>query len=303
MGTFPQDSRNTAGLTMSLRALLPVAALALGLLPGIKAMPPDQMDAREIVRLSLQFDTLFDIFHFAPPRDYLCLKEIAVRSALPNGQPTRAIVDTYEAIRLYDATFGRLIRKDSQELSPDKARAEQVRFEKAVEKRAQETPGARAKRLKAERTLTTERDGCRDEFMKVFDFRMAGTEKIGVRPSWVVEVSPLPHATPRCGDLKTFGKFHFRLWIDQTEFHLARFEGDNIAQLTFGIVLMRLPAGGLHFRFEQTPNEDGIWLHSRDQFKMEVRTPMMSFPVETTITYSGYRRFRADSRIVPVDGN
>jgi hypothetical protein len=35
---------------------------------------------------------------------------------------------------------------------------------------------------------------------------------------------------------------------------------------------------------------------------MNVKTLMVSSPVEITITYSGYRKFQADSRILPVEG-
>jgi len=300
MGTIPQTRRNTATGAVSWRALAPVAALALFLFPLPAAQP--NTDVREIVRRSLQFDTLFEMFDFVPPRDYLCLEEYAGHSMDANGQPGPAVfADTYEVIRLYDETFERLIRRNGRELSPDKARAEQARFDTAVGKRAHETPEARAKRLNAERKSQAERDVCRDEFLRTFDFQMAGTEVIGGRPAWVVEVNPLPHTAPHCADLRTFTRFRFKVWIDQTESRWARFEGDNIAPVAFGIILARAPAGGLHFTFEQTRYGDGAWLHSRDQYKINARMLLAHFPLEMTVTYTGCRKFHADSRIVSAD--
>jgi hypothetical protein len=308
---------------MSLRVLVTIAALTL--LPTFlaavwaadlenrdqsnqssefrDAMPQSQtptVSAREIVQRSLQFETLFGLFDFGPPPDYLCLVELAGRPVDAGGHPIHT-GNTWEMMRLYGETFQRLIRKNGEELAPDKARAEQARFDKAVEKRAHETPEAQAKRQKAEGKVQAERDACREEFAGTFDFRLAGQEVVGGRPSWVIDASPVPNSAPRCGDLKTLSKFHFKIWIDQTEFRWARFEGDSIAPITW-FLWPRQPAGGIHLASEQTRYGEGVWLRTRDQYKMNFKTLMVSSPMEITITYSGYRRFQADSRILPVDG-
>jgi hypothetical protein len=184
------------------------------------------VSAREIVQSSLRFETLFGFFDFGPPPDYLCLVELASGPVDATGQPPH-IRDTWEMISRYGETSERLIRKNGKELAPDKARAEQARFDKAVNKRAHETPEAQGKRQKAERKIQAERNACREEFMRTFDFRLAGQEVVGGRPSWVIDASPVPNSAPRCGDLKTLSKFHFKIWIDQTEFRWARFEADS----------------------------------------------------------------------------
>ena len=234
---------------MSLRVTIAVLALSLTPLPAAQAadldnryqstefrdaMPQSQtpaVSAREIVTRSLQFEMLFGLFDFVPPPDYLCLVELAGRPADASGKRAHSY-DSWETMSLYGETFQRLIRKNGEELAPDKARAEQARFDKAVEKRAHETPEAQAKRQKAERRFQAERDACRQEFLRIFDFRLAGQEVVGDRPSWVIDASPVPNSAPRCGDLKTLSKFHFKIWIDQTESRWARMEGDNIAPTT-----------------------------------------------------------------------
>src|SRR5580698_1004876 len=133
------------------------AAMAQGQAP--------EANVRDIVRQSLQFEMLFELFDFTPPPDYICEVEQERHRIDANGQPRDATSETHEVMRLYDATFERLIRKNGQELPPDKARVEQGRFDKAVEKRAHETPEAQAKRHKAEQKFQAERNVCRDEFM------------------------------------------------------------------------------------------------------------------------------------------
>jgi hypothetical protein len=214
---------------MSLRVLATISALALfpTLLAAAQAadlgnrdqsnqssefrdtMPQSQapaVSAREIVQWSLQFETLFGFLDFGPPPDYLCLVELAARPVDASSQPIH-IRDTWEAMSLYGETFLRLIRKNGEELAPEKARAEQARFDKAVKKRAHETP---ENRQNAERRFQAERDACREEFMRTFDFRLAGQEVVGGRPSWVIDASPVPKSAPRCGDLKTLSKVPFQ---------------------------------------------------------------------------------------------
>jgi hypothetical protein len=91
-------------------------------------MPQSQMagmSAREIVQPSLRFETLFGLFDFAPPPDYLCLVEMAGRPVDPSVQPAHT-GSAWEVMSLYGETFLRLIRRRGEELAPDKARAEQA---------------------------------------------------------------------------------------------------------------------------------------------------------------------------------
>lgn len=262
---------------MSLRELATISALTLlptalaiaqtADLGNRDAMPQSQtpaVSAREIVQSSLRFATLFGLFDFGPPPDYICVVELASRPVDESGQPPH-IRDTWEMMSLYGETFERLIRKNGEELAPDKARAEQARFDKAVNKRAHETPEAQAKRQKAERKIQAERNACREEFLGIFDFRLAGQEVVGGRPSWVIDAISVPNSAPRCGDLKTLSKFHFKIWIDQTEFGWARFEGDNIAPISWGLWPGRQPAGGMHLISAQRRYGEGVWLPARDQ--------------------------------------
>lgn len=285
---------------MSQRELAIFAALAL--LPAPLAAQPADLEsqpvsAREIVERSLRFETLFGLFDFGPPPNYLCLVELTSNA---RGQPIH-VRDAWEVMSLYGETFERLIRKNGKDLAPDKARAEQARFDKAVEKRAHETPEAQAKRQKAERMFQAERDACREEFMRTFEFRLAGQEAPGGRSSWVIDASPGPNSAPRCGDLKTLSKFHLKIWIDRTEFRWARVEGYNIAPATGFVAPLREPAGEMHFASEQTRYGEDIWLRTKDQYKMNEKILKWYFPVEITVSYGGYRKFQADSRILPVE--
>jgi len=254
-------------------------------------------NVRDIVRQSLQYDSL----DLAPAKDYMYLEQKDEKTLRADGSVKEATSETREVMNLYDATFERLIRKNGEELSPAKARAEQARFDKAVEKRAHETAEAKAKREEAQRKAAAEGLVCEEEFLKTFDFRLAGAATVNERLAWVVEMNPAPHAAPRCTALKTLDKFRFKVWIDQAEYRWARFEGDNIAPVTFAAVLVRLPTEGLHLVLEQTRHQDGVWLASRIEGKVNAKVLLLvGYRGDFATTYSNYRKFQADSRIVPV---
>jgi hypothetical protein len=266
------------------------------------AAPPNPMnspatvtpDARELMRRVLKYDSL----DLSPARDYIYLEEKEERTLGKDGSVEDSNTETREVMNLYDAEYARLIRKNGRELSNSKARAEQSRFDKAVDKRAHETPESRARREENERKEAAESLVCEDEFLKSFDFHVAGSEPVSGRVAWVVEAEPVAHAAPHCRTLKQLDKFHLKLWIDQKEYRTARFEADNIAPVNFGAFLVRLPTGGLHVVFEAKRHEGGVWLESRLLARMNVRALLFAVVrQEIEWTYSGYRKFHADSRL------
>ncbi len=173
-----------------------------------------------------------------------------------------------------------------------------------MDKRAHETPEAKARREEAERKQAAEGLLCEREFFTVFDAHGIGTESVNGRPSWIVEVEPRANAKPNCSALKAFAKFRVKIWIDRQEYRAARMEADNIAPVTWGAFLVRLPAGGIHVEFEQQRHDDGVWLESREDDRMNAKA-LLFVParLEILTTYSGYRKFKTDSRILPAGGN
>jgi hypothetical protein len=246
----------------------------------------------------------YDSLDTNPGRDYIYQQDQETKTLNKDGSVKETKTETSEVMNLYDATYSRLLRKNGEELPPDKARAEQARFDKAVARRAQETPEARAKRQEAERKQAAEQLTCEKEILSIFDARLTGAEDVNGRPSWVVELQPHPNASPSCSDLKTFSKFRLKLWVDQQEYHAAKMEAENVAPVTWGAVLIRIPAGGLHVESEERRHDDGVWLNAAEYAKVNVKVLIM-VPLRADIrtTYSNYRKFQADSRILSVGGN
>jgi len=281
-------AREAAPRPLSTSATLP---------PAVLPNPSPQPDATEMVRRSLKYESL----DLTPAKDYVYIEDRVQRTLDSSGNVKDTSSETHEVMNLYDQAYSRLIRKNGKPLEPAKARAEQVRFDKAVARRAHETPAARSKREEAQRKDAAESLACDDEFMRTFTFRQVGSESVNGRPAWVVELEPLKNTQPRCPGMKVLAQFHFRLWIDREDYRWARLEGDNIAPVTWARLLLRMPTGAVHLIFEQTRHEDGAWLESRMEAKMSAKVLLLAtVRMDVTWTYSNYRKFQADSRLVPL---
>ncbi len=267
----------------------------------IKTAPTTASDAeaRDALQRSLKFESL----DLSPARDYIYIEDQVTRTLAPDGTVRTTTSQTHEVVNLYDASFERLIRKDGEELPPNKARAEQARFDKAVDKRAHETAEAKAKRQEAERKTAAEDLACDDEFMKLFTIRALGSEAVNGRPAWIAELNPLPNTAPRCTALKTLTKLRMKIWIDQTEYRWARLEADNIAPVTVMKLLFRAPTDGMHMAIETERHIDGAWLADHMRIRLNAKLLVLA-PLRADIvwTYSNYRKFQSEAHLLSPDG-
>ena len=287
-------------------ALAALAAALIGAACASSADPP--VDAAAVVRRSLEHESL----ELDPPTlpNYTYIIEDDEKKLDAKGGVKSANVETREVLNLYGAHFERLVRRNGQDLPPEKARAEQARFDKSVEKarqrlerfQAQQTPQKKAALEQAIQKAKANKAMCDEEFLKMFDVRVAASEELSGRGAWKVELHPHsdPHPAAACGgDLKILSKFLIKLWIDREEYRWARFEAVNLAPVSIGKVLIRVPTGDLYFLYEQTRHEDGEWLTSRDRVKGYMKIMLAApYRVDETETYSRYRKFQAESRIL-----
>jgi len=291
---------------------MPAIVLTLawaGLLAAADQTPAG--DAQAIVRRSLEHES----FDMDPPLlpDYTYTVEDEEKKLNADGSVKSTSSETREVMNLYGGHFERLVRKNGQNLPPDKARAEQARFDKAVEKRkreleqwqARQTPESKAQREEAIKKAQAKKLRCNEEFLKMYDLAVAGSDRLNGRNAWIVELKPHPNpnlAAECGGDMKIMAKFRLKLWIDREEYRWARLEEDNFAPVSFGKILFRMPAGAAYVLYEQVRHEDGAWLVSRDRVRAYAKVMLAApFRIDETETYSGYRKYQAESRIVTAE--
>jgi hypothetical protein len=123
-------------------------------------------------------------------------------------------------------------------------------------------------------------------------------EDVDGRPAYKVESDPSPGESTGCGQ-KVAKLFHLSIWIDQADKKLAKWEGDNIAPITWGGILIRVPAGAMHIAEDMTRREDRAWLPAHLHVRIDAKLLLLKTAhIEVVSTYSDYRKFQADSRIV-----
>jgi len=284
-----------------------IAAAALATIACLAAAGQSPADPAAIMLRSLEHESL----NFDPPAmpNYTYTIVDEERKLNPDGSVKSITSQTSEVINLYGAHFERVIARNGQNLPPDKAAAEQARFDKAVEKRkraveqwqASQTDDSMARLQEAAKKSKEKRMGCNAGFLKMFDVAVVGVEALNGRTAWIVEMKPRLNAPPLpdCGLLKMFGVFHIKVWVDQEDYRWARFETDNVAPVNYGMVLFHVRAGELYALWEQARNEDGVWLVTHDRMRAMAKV-VLAVPVrvEETNVYSGYRKYQVDSRIV-----
>jgi hypothetical protein len=246
-------------------------------------------ELREILKASVEENNL----DFEASRDYVYLEDREIRYLDAKGDATDSHTETRESMELYGERYERLVRKDGEPLAPKQERSEQEKFDKETNKRKEEPADAKAKRLAEERRKSL---ACDAEFIDAFRFRVLGTENVNGRPAWKVEADPTPDGSPDCAFIK---KFRLQIWIDQADRKWAKVEGDNVAPVTWGGILVRAPAGALHLVDEMTRNQDGAWLPAYLRVRIDAKLILLkTVRIEVISKYSDYRRFRAESRIV-----
>jgi hypothetical protein len=278
---------------------LPVLGLlAVGCLPAAQnpappaSSTPTDAELREILKKSADEDTL----NFDPSRDYVYVEDKETRLVDAQGKVTKSHSETRESMVLYGERYERLIRKDGKPLSPKQERAEQQKLDKETSKRKREPAEAKAKRLETERQRNL---ACSGEFVDGFQFRLLGVESVNGRPAWKVEAEPIPGGSPGCEAVKKVKQFRLRIWIDQAEPSWSRMEADNVAPVTAGAILIRAPAGALHTIVESTRRDDGAWLPARTLIRVDAKLILMAkVHLEIETTYSDYRKFQSESKIV-----
>lgn len=266
------------------------AVLALAFVCNLAAAE----DAREIVRRSVQ---LMDQ-NLAVARNYTFLERSETRELDGENRVKDRKVMLYDVTLLEGSPYRRLAGKDDHPLSPPEERAEQKKLEDSIAQRQKETPAQRAKRIADWQKRQQRFREPLQEILDAFDFRIAAEQQFQGRDTWVIEAVPRPGFHGRSGLAKFFPKLRGRLWIDKADHQWVRTEGEVTDNISFGLFIARLSKGA-KLDVEMTRVNDEVWLPKRVKASGSARLALVKkFRIESETTYSKYRKFQSDSRIV-----
>ena len=247
-----------------------------------------------IVRASLERNRLND----ARLKDYTYTENEELRTLDKSGAVVKTERKTSEVLNLYGRPYKRRIAKDGRALEgKEKARADQD-FEREVQRRARETPEERRKLEQEHEKSRAESRRYLQEIPKAYTFRLAGEETLEGIPVWVIDATPRPDFRSDVKRADLLKKMRGRLWIDKESLQWVRVDADLIDSISFGGFLAKLDRGA-RMTFLQKRASDELWLPSRMTAHVEARLLVKHYSVVTETTWTNYRKFRVDSRLVP----
>ena len=239
-----------------------------------------------------------DIENEKRQRDYTYIDREVQNKLDGKGQTKSTEVKTYEILEIYGAQVQRLIEKDDKPLDVKEAAKEEIKIQKIIDKRKNESNDDRRKR--EEKEVKEREDGRKfvREIADAYNFKLVGTEEVGGRETWVIDGEPRAGFEPHMKESKFLSKFHGRVWIDKGDLQLAKMDVEAIDTVSVGWVLARIHKG-TRVMLEQTRVNDEVWLPRHVIFKVDARVALFKgFNIDGDQEYRDYRKFRTSAKIV-----
>jgi hypothetical protein len=217
------------------------------------------------------------------------------------GQVKSTEAKTYEVMELYGEQVQRLTEKDDKPLDAKDAAKEEEKIQKIINKRKDESENERKKREEKEEKGREEDRKFVLEVADAYNFTLVGTELVGGREAWVIDGEPRPGFVPHMKQSKFLAKFRGRVWIDKSDFQLAKMDVECLDTVSWGLFLARIHKGS-RFMLEQTRVNEEVWLPRELTVKVDVRLALLkNVNVDLEQSFRDYKKFRATSRVLAVE--
>jgi hypothetical protein len=165
-----------------------------------------------------------------------------------------------------------------------------------------ETPAQRRHRLADHENQRQKDRAFLREIPAIYNFEMRGEDTVDGREVWIVGAKPKADYQPKDREAKVLQKIEGELWIDKTEYQWVRLEAETTDTISFGLFLARL-APGAKLLFEQTRINNELWLPKHAVVSGAARFVLLKkLSMRQEITWSNYKKFQVDSKIVDSPG-
>jgi hypothetical protein len=251
-------------------------------------------DARSIVVRAIEVDHREQDLAL----QYTYLQRMETRVLDGSGKVKSTHSRTSDLTRLEGSPYRRLVAIDDKPLPAKEAAKEEAKLKASIEERRKETPEAREHRLADGRRRQEERRAPVRELPDAFDFRMAGEETLNGREVLVIDATPRRGYKPKQASTSFLPKVKARFWIDKADTQWVKIEMETLDTITFGGILVRLGKGG-RLVVEQAHVNHEVWLPKHVLVKASARVMLLvGLREEIEFTFSDYKKFQADSRII-----
>jgi hypothetical protein len=265
--------------------------------PGLATTPQLSQDQiRNLIREAAEKDIEND----KKQRDYTYIQREDEHKLDGKSQIKSSESRTYEIMVLYEEPVRKLIAKDDKPLSDSDAKKEDEKIQKIIEKRKNASEGDRKKRQEKQDKDREEGRQFVKEIADAYNFHFAGEENLDGRETLVIDAEPRPGYEPHMKDARFLPKFRFRAWLDQADKQWVKLDIQCIDTVSVGLFLLRVHKGS-NIQIEQVRVNDEVWLPRHVSLKLDARLALLKgLSIAEDVTYRDYKKFRTDTRILPV---
>jgi hypothetical protein len=265
------------------------------LLAAIAAPPVHAQDAREIVRRAVELDQS----NWKARADYTWTGNSRERHFDARDRVTSDRREGWESLVLDGLPFTRMLTRDGQPLPAAEARKQQQKLDRETARLAAETPAEKQKRAAAFEASRRHERAFLLELPDAFDLHLEGSDTIDGQPVWVVSGVPKPGYRARTRDGAALSKIRGKMWIEKAGGQWVKVEAETTNTISFGVFLARLSPGA-KLVLEQARIGGDLWLPKREYMIGKGRIALLKrISEDYEITWTDYRKFQVDSRIVP----
>jgi hypothetical protein len=271
--------------------------IALGVAAASLAAGLAAEDAREIVRKSVDLDQA----NWLRMKDYTWVARSTERHFDSDGKVKSEERSAWETVMLDGEPYRRMLERDGRPLPPAEQKKQRDKLDKSAAKLAHETPEEKRRRVTDYETRRRKEREFLRQIPDAYDFRIEGEAQVDGHGAWVIAGTPKAGYHARDRDAKPLLKIRGKLWVDKASYQWVRLEAETTETIAFGLFLVRLNPGA-RLVFEQTRVAGDLWLPKRMYMKGAGRLGLIKrIAMEQEITWSNYRRFQVDSKIVPLE--
>ena len=255
----------------------------------------DQPEARKIVVRSVQAandDALLATQYTFQQRD--------VTRSLDNSGKVKAVhTKLEEVLYIGSKQYTRLLAKDDRPLSAEEEKKESDRIDKAVAEANHLTPAQKVKREADLRHEIQQDEERRKYIPAAFDFKLLSTCVLNGREAYQIRATPKPDYHGKYALL--LRNLQGTLYIDKHDYHWVKVEAEALKDISLGLFLARISQGSVVI-FEEARINDEIWLPLRISATARARFLIKRVHQEEEVTFSNYRKFQTDSRVLSTTG-
>ena len=259
--------------------------------------PTEPLSPNEIVRRAMEHD----LSNWEKETNYTFVQRIEQRELNSDGGVKSTKSETEEIMFLYGQPYAHLVKRNDQPLSDSEAHKVEKKLNDTMEKRRQESPADRQKRLADYERRHREEHSFLLEVPEAYDFRILREETLNGRSAYVLMGEPRQSFRPKLNAARVLPKLRPKLWIGKDDYQWLRLEAEVIDTITWGGFLLRLHPGS-HIELEQTLVNGEAWLPQHAHISFDARIALLkAIRLEVEAQFSDYKKFRTDSKIISVE--